>query len=365
MAEWGESLEALGERPVKRCRYEAALQPSDGKVCVTGASGFLALHVVRELLARGYTVVGTVRSTSNEAKMKPLRAFQEEFGSEKLHIVGGVDCLKAETFDAAVSGCVGVFHTASPFTFSCDDPMTELVEPAKQGTRACLEACQKAGCVKKVIVTSSFAAIFNPGAYPNDYTYSSKDWNKVSRPDAEGNFPNPPKPHGYRYSKIVAEKLAWEFASQESCPFDLACVNPPLIIGHNFNVTAGEADLNESSAAVLKYMTGKTAPGPNSMGFVDVHDVAMAHILVYEKPEASGRRFLCAGAVPTWIEMANKLKELYPACPVNTDMPEGGEGLRLTLDCSDLKELGLEFRTLPTMLKAQGDSLVSQGLVKF
>lgn len=360
---WAASLEAMGEQPgVQRCREP--LGPASGPVCVTGCSGFIALHLVSQLLEKGYTVLGTVRSTSDENKMAPLLDLQNKFGEDKFKIVAGVDCTKPETFEQAVGGCVGVFHTASPFHFKTQDPMNDLVKPAKMGTESCLIACQKVGCVRRVIVTASFACIYNPGVYPNDYTYSSKDWNKTSRPDADGKFPEPIGPQGYRYSKIVAEKAAWDFARAEDCPFDVACINPPMVIGKNLNKCRTPDDLNTSSAAVFNVLSGKTSPMPNSMAWVDVQDVAKAHILAYEHPEAGGRRFLCAAAeVPTWTDAAVWLKEIAPSCSVVTEPPAGGPGVSMVMDTSSLQALGLKFTPLKETMRVQAESLVEAGFI--
>jgi len=361
---WSNELEAMGEAPgVQRCKEP--LGPSSGPVCVTGCSGFIALHLVQQLLDKSYTVVGTVRSTSDENKMAPLLEMQKKHGEDKFRIVPGVDCTKPETFEAAVAGCAGVFHTASPFHFQTEDPMTDLVKPAQMGTEGCLIACKKAAGMKRVVVTASFACIMNAGVYPNDYTYSSKDWNKVSRPAADGKFPEPVGNHGYRYSKIMGEKAAWDFARAEDCPFDVACINPPFVIGKNYNKCKTPDDLNTSSGLVLGILSGKIPPVPNSTAWVDVVDVARAHIAAYEHPEAGGRRFLCAAdEVPTWTEVSGWLKEIGPSCPVVVDAPAAGEGVRMTMDCSALKSLsGFTFTPLKETLRAQAESLVDLGFV--
>eukprot|EP00746_Dinoflagellata_sp_MGD_P084167 gnl/MRDRNA2_/MRDRNA2_33433_c0_seq1.p1 gnl/MRDRNA2_/MRDRNA2_33433_c0~~gnl/MRDRNA2_/MRDRNA2_33433_c0_seq1.p1 ORF type:complete len:314 (+),score=67.66 gnl/MRDRNA2_/MRDRNA2_33433_c0_seq1:35-943(+) len=298
--------------------------------------------------------------------MAPLLALSAKFGEDKFRIVGGVDCTKPESFEPAVKGCVGVFHTASPFTFKTDDPMKDLVVPAVEGTKGCLEACEKAGSVRRVIVTSSFATIFNPGAYPWDYKYGSKDWNGISQPDKDGKFPEPAGPNGYRYSKIVAEKTAWDFQQKDSCPFDVACINPPMVIGANYNKPTSIDDLNTSSGMVLNILMGKQAPNPNSIGWVDSADVASAHIAAYEHPEAGGRRFLCAAdEVPLWTDVACWLKEMYPAAPIITTPPEAGAGVKMGLDCSGLKGLsGFKFKPLRDSLKTQCESLLDMGFAR-
>merc|ERR1711953_907715 len=109
---------------------------------------------------------------------------------------------------------------------------------------------------------------------------------------------------------------------------------------------------NTSSATLLKILMGKQAPNPHSMGWVDAADVARAHIYAYEHPEAGGRRFLCAAnETPLWTEMAAWLKEMYPSYPVNTLEPDGGPGVRMTLDCSGLKALSdFDFTPLKTSM---------------
>mmetsp|Transcript_92054 Transcript_92054/g.213952 ORF Transcript_92054/g.213952 Transcript_92054/m.213952 type:complete len:377 (-) Transcript_92054:51-1181(-) len=359
---WATQLKAMGEAPgQQRCMEK--LSPAGGRVCVTGASGFIALHLVKQLLEGGYAVVGTVRCLRNDAKLLPLRELQKKHGEDKLRIMGGVDCTKPDTFSAAVEGCVGVFHTASPLSFNSTDPLKDLVAPAIQGTLGCLEACQKAGSVKRIVITSSSSAITDPGKLPWDYTYSSKDWSTVSWPDASGVLPEPAGAHGYRYSKIAAEKAAWDFAAQEGVTFDVACINPTLVCGHNYNVPASLEDLNTSSLMVLRILTGETAPREHSMGWVDVGDAAKAHILAYEHPEAGGRRFLCsADETPTWTELALWLKELFPNQPVITEPPEGGVGVRMSFDTSGIKGFsGFQFKSLRSSLKEQCESLIAQG----
>lgn len=133
--------------------------------------------------------------------------------------------------------------------------------------------------------------------------------------------------------------------------------------GHNYNNPKSLDDLNTSSATLRKIMMGQQKPNPNSMGWVDVADVARAHIAAYEHPEAGGRRFLCAAdEVPTWTEAACWLKEMYAAYPIVCDAPDGGAGLKMTLDCSGLKSLSsFAFTPLKATLKVQCDSLVALG----
>jgi len=283
---------------------------------------------------------------------------KDKFG-DKLRIAAGVDLMKAETFGPAIEGCVGVFHTASPFTYETDNPMEDLVKPAKIGTVACLEACKKVGGVKRVIVTSSVVSCvpFGGKIVPGT-TFSSQDWNAQMSPQADGTIAD--SNVGYSYSKANAEKSAWDFQAADDCSFDIACICPPMIIGRNTNKPASEKDLNTSSALLMKVLRGELPTQPGSVGWVDVENVAGSHIAAYVRPEAGGRRFLLGNAV-TWVDTAKMLKEIRPDLPVKTDPPADGEGDTWFIDNSALKIIGVELRPLIETFKLQADSLAALG----
>lgn len=126
-----------------------------------------------------------------------------------------------------------VIHAASPYHFNAKsrEQVEELVETAHKGTVGILEAVKAhAPGVKRVVVTSSFAAIVDPKKL-SGYTYSEKDWCPITR---EESFNDPAS--AYRFSKTQAEKAAWEFVDKEKphftlttvCPVQVYCSVPPL-----------------------------------------------------------------------------------------------------------------------------------------
>eukprot|EP01049_Picozoa_sp_SAG25_P007942 SAG25_NODE_680_length_5962_cov_2.624936_1_plen_563_part_00 len=365
-----DELMAYGDCPGP-CKVTEPLTPEAGKVCVTGASGFIAMHLVSQLLREGYEVVATVRSP---ARIAAVAALGEPFPG-KLTIVEGANLMIPGTFALAIQGCVGVYHTASPFYPAQDRGAgvsvagyEELVVPAVLGTREVLSACQAAGTVRRVVVTASFACILNPGNpdYPADCTYSESVWNVSSLPTEENVWTQEGAGmHAYRYSKIMAEVEAWNTARREETTFDLCTINPPLVIGTNLAPVSSPAELNESSQLVYKWLTAGVTLPPNSMAFVDVKDVAAAHVLAMTTPTAGGKRFLTTAPAMLWSEVATALATSCPADTLGARLAsappaETDRRLSWTLDTSKLTELGMTFTPATAAIEAQVASLLAQ-----
>ncbi|CAK7206499.1 methylglyoxal reductase (NADPH-dependent) gre2 [Sporothrix eucalyptigena] len=263
------------------------------KVLVTGGSGFIAAHIVEQLLIRGHSVVTTVRT---QAKADKIYEAHPDLGKDRLHIELTPDLTHADAFDKVVQvpGIEVVLHTASPFHFRVTDPVKDLVEPAVQGTTSVLKAIQKyAPQVRRVVVTSSFAAIVDDNTV-NDptTTYTEKSWCPITLGDVAG---NPSK--GYRASKKLAEKAAWDYVRDNKPNFDLVTINPPMVFGPIVHHLDDAANINTSNERFVSAVTGvwKKEGGVPNQGpiliWVDVRDVAQAHILAgLEKPEAGGHR---------------------------------------------------------------------------
>jgi nucleoside-diphosphate-sugar epimerase len=108
----------------------------------------------------------------------------------------------------AVKGCKYVLHVASPFPGSggkVQDVERDLMRPAVDGTLNVLRACAKAGSVKRVVVTSSVAAVFSDIKHRGEERkYSEEDWTDPEDPDCDK----------YCASKTKAERAAWDFVKQ-------------------------------------------------------------------------------------------------------------------------------------------------------
>jgi dihydroflavonol-4-reductase len=240
------------------------------RVCVTGASGFVASWLVRELLERGVHVRGTVRRISGADHLRALPG-----AAERLELVEA-DLTAPDSFEPAVRGCAVVFHTASPYVIQVADPQRDLVDPAVNGTVGVLRACAAAGDVARVVLTSSMAAVTDePDA---TRVLTEADWNEKSTLTR-----NP-----YYLSKTLAERAAWTFMEQEKPQFDLVVLNPFMIMGPSL-----APGLNVSNQIIADLVNG-VYPGILSItwGIVDVRDVAHAHVRAAEVQAARGRYLL-------------------------------------------------------------------------
>ena len=362
-----------------RALHTAATTTSDGaappqfalssgaQVCVTGATGFIALHLVEQLLTQGYRVTAAVRSASPQ-KLAPLTALGT---LGELEIVSGCELLTPGSFDAAVAHAEVCFHTASPFWMDAriTDPWAQLVRPAEAGTRNVLDACAaSSSTVGRVVLTSSFAALMNVGGrtpWPLDFEYSEEHWNTSSAPDAEGAFPEPANAHAYRWSKTIAERAAWDHPAS-GAKFDLVTILPPMVLGHNKQQLRSLSDLNQSSLILYNLLSGQAEHVmPGSVGFVDVVDVARAHVLAAQTPHAAGQRYLCSGMTKTWLEVVDQLREIYPSAALPTTCADGSTSQPCLLLRNDKirNELGIEFVPLEQTLRAQCAGLKSAGLL--
>ncbi len=194
-----------------------------------------------------------------------------------------------------------ILHTASPFFIDrIKNPQKELVEPAVFGTKNVLESANASPSVKRIVLTSSVAAVMGDNvetlSIPN-HRVSEENWNTTSSL----------KHQPYPYSKTLAEKEAWKIADAQS-KWDLITINPSFVMGPSVSDRADGTSVN----FMLSMINGKFAPGvPDIMiGFVDVRDVAKAHILAGFTPAAKGRHIVSAITLK-FLDVAKIIREKY------------------------------------------------------
>lgn len=249
-------------------------------ILVTGGTGYIGSWVVKDLLEKGYTVRLTVRNKTKTAGFSHLTAIAEK-ASGKLEI-WEADLLKKGSFHAAADGSDAIMHIASPFILKFKDPVKELIEPAVQGTQNVLEAATASSTVTKVILTSSVAAVHGDNI-------DMKEQHLSEFTEAQFNSSSSEKHQPYSYSKVMAEKEAWKMAKAQN-HWKLVVINPSFVMGPSLNPNS----VSESLSFMKDMISGKFYMGAPELqfGFVDVRDVAKAHGLALENPEASGRHIL-------------------------------------------------------------------------
>ena len=273
---------------------------NESPVMVTGATGYVAGWLVKKLLDEGHTVHAAVRDPKNTEKLKYLDALAAQAPGTIRYFAA--DLMQPGSYAEAMKGCQLVFHTASPFTLDVRDPMKQLVEPAQQGTRNVLEQANQTASVRRVVVTSSCAAIYGDNAdlaaAPNE-VFTEAVWNTSSSAEHQA----------YSYSKTLAEKEAWKIAEAQD-RWDLVTVNPSLVLGPGINPHG----TSESFNIIKQFGDGTLRSGVPRMGFgvVDVRDLAEAHYRAGFTPAAQGR-YIVSGHDADLADFRKPLQEAFGA----------------------------------------------------
>lgn len=271
---------------------------TDHPVVVTGATGYVAGRLVERLLAEGLTVHAAVRDPDRRDRLAPLERLAERLPGRIRHF--RADLLEPGSYAEAMAGCRIVFHTASPFSTVVGDPQRELVEPALEGTRNVLETAGCTDSVRRVVLTSSCAAVYGDNADLDETelgVFTEADWNTTSSLDHQP----------YSWSKTLAEREAWKLVREQD-RWDLVVVNPSLVIGPAINPHA-----RSESVEIVRQMgdgTMKAGVPDIGIGAVDVRDVAEGHFQVAFRPEARGR-YILSGHDTSFPELVDLLRARY------------------------------------------------------
>ncbi|MEV0299103.1 NAD-dependent epimerase/dehydratase family protein [Nocardia sp. NPDC050710] len=331
-------------------------------VLVTGATGFIAGHVIEDLLRHGYAVRGTVRDLRAESERAHLVAIADQLGGQ-LDFVAA-DLSADQGWEAAVDGCDAIMHLASPIPLK----HAELRETPCAGMRRVLTAAVSTSTVRRIVVTSSTDAITE--GHADRRARTSRDWSVVERCSP------------YSAGKTLAEQWAWRFISGLPAEHrvEMVSILPGLVLG-----PIQRAATSTSHEPVSRLMSGSFV-GPVRVGWapVDVRDLAIAHRLALETADAAGRRYVCAGPnlwmreiaatlaaefgprgwrVPT-RELPDALVRLSSVADAGVRMVVPNLGHPVEVDASDTcSELGWEMRPVTDTVISTAESLIEYGIV--
>jgi nucleoside-diphosphate-sugar epimerase len=343
-------------------------------VMVTGANGYVAGWLVKKLMEEGITVHAAVRDPENQEKIAHLNGLAQKTGGTIKFFAG--DLLKPGSYKAAMEGCELVFHTASPYTLDVKNPQKELIEPAVNGTENVLLSANEVDSVKRIVLTSSCAAIYTDAidtVNAPEGKLTEDVWNTTASIDYQP----------YSLSKTLAEKKAWEIANNQE-RWDLVVINMPGVFGPPLNPKYATS---ESINILTMFADGQLKFGAPRMGIgvVDVRDGAEAHFRAGFTPEAKGRYITSAHetdllqmaesllpkykkyslpkqAIPKWLlllvgPMVNKLftKRFVRN---NVNIPWKADNSKIK------KDLGISFRPLKETMQDSFEALIEAGIIK-
>ncbi|QLQ78658.1 hypothetical protein HG537_0A09060 [Torulaspora globosa] len=295
-------------------------------VLVSGATGFIAQHIVDELLNQGYKVVGTVRSQEKAEKL------QRQFGNNPnltLELVADIAAPGAfdSVFEKHGADIKVVLHAASPVVINTKDYVKDLLAPAVNGTKSILEAIKKYGAesVERVVITSSYAAVLDV-AKDNDgsIVYTEESWNPATWESCQVDGVN-----AYCGSKKLAEAAAWDFLreNRQNVKFQLTTVNPVYVFGPQLFDEDVKETLNFSCEFINALVRNK--PQVKQMesfqgNYIHVRDVAKAHLIAFQKIEAIGQRLILANGPFVYQDLLDILNEDFPQ--LKGKIPVGNPG---------------------------------------
>jgi dihydroflavonol-4-reductase len=275
-------------------------------VLLTGAGGYIGKHVALQLLNKGYDVRASIRD---------LKRSQEVKDAITPHLASGVDLEKALTFvlldlnkdsgwDEALAGVDVLMHTASPFPIASPKNEDEIIRPAVDGTLRALRAAKAAG-VKRVVLTSSVAAIYGCDLPTGVSEFDETMWTDVTHPVGSV---------AYTKSKTLAEKAAWDFIKSEASDIALTTINPVLVMGAPLDRHYGS-----SISVVERVLKGKDPMLPDlRFGIVDVKDVAKMHVECIDVKTTFGQRILASSGTLSFVQIAEIIKSAYPESKTKT-----------------------------------------------
>ncbi|KAI3433229.1 Epimerase domain-containing protein [Psidium guajava] len=293
--------------------------------CVTGGTGFIAAYLVKTLLENGHTVRTTVRDPGDDGKVGFL---MELTGAKERLTIMKADLTVEGSFDAAVHGVDGVFHTASPVLVPYDDNVgANLIDPCINGALNVLKSCSRASSVKRVVLTSSCSTIRYHDDVQQFSSLNESHWSDTEYCKRHNLW--------YAYAKTIAEKEAWKLAEQYG--IDLVVVNPSIVVGPLLTPQPTSTLL-----WILAIVKGSLGEYPNmTVGFVHIDDVVAAHTLAMEEKRASGR-LICSSSVAHWSQIIEMLRAKYPQYHFeNKCGSQSGDNNLHIMDSGKIMELGL------------------------
>lgn len=341
------------------------------KVLLTGASGYIGKHIALQLVNQGYEVRASVRNfaKSSEVISAVTPHLLDVSNLESRLTFVELDLERDGGWSEALQGVDLLMHTASPFPLGSPKDENDLIRPAVDGTLRALKAAHAAG-VKRVILTSSVAAVYGIELPKGATAFDESKWTDVNHPIGRG---------AYTKSKTLAERAAWDYVKNSAPEIALTTINPVLVLGAPLDKNFGS-----SISLVERILKGKDPMLPDlRFSIVDVRDVAQMHVQAIKNDATKGERILAASGTMSFVEIAQYLKSIYPKSKIKTGQAPTALIKILSLFDSSIKGiipmlgkpmatsgakatrvLGISFIPVEVTLRESAAYLIKNGFIK-
>lgn len=284
-------------------------------VLITGATGHLGFRALRYALDAGYTVRAAVRSEAKAEAIRSNSALTPKEKASPLSFTIVPDILVPGAYDEAVKDVKYIIHIASPLPENVKDEFEKnLIQPAVQGTLNILEAAKKTPSVKRVVITSSVAAITPLSAYDPSTTYTGGPITASLRnPDFPGPYPS--AMHAYAASKIAAFNRAESWIKEHKPSFDVIHIHPSYIEGRNDLARTTAEVMTGTNRLILSVALGHKSPAPNAATTNHVDDSAWLHVASLDPKIEGNQSFLVTSSGQDgtkWNDIRAIVKKHFP-----------------------------------------------------
>ena len=341
--------------------------PQDGPVAVTGSAGYIGSHIVKDLVEHGYAVRACVRDAANLTNTAHLNAINATgAGSVTLHTC---DLTVAGAYDEVFSGCVGVFHAAAEMGNLVGSTPQKVYDGGLTATRLLLDSLKKAGSVRRLVYTSSFAAVGHPA--PEGHVYTEDSWadmNKDQRREGSTwDMETVARNREVAYAMTKVETERYVYAEADAHGFEAFGVCPCHVIGPLLSATHQRPWAWQTRIGDMLEGYGHPRMFWN---IVDVRDVATTQRLIVECPDnANGDRYNLVAADESGLMPQDAvqaiLRRLYPGIGIGGNYRDGPSrrGPVAFLE-KVVTQLGLEPKSAEEAIRDNADSLLAWGLVQ-
>ena len=360
-----------------------AISPHDGPVAVTGCSGFTGGHMVRELAIHGYQVRACLRDASSWRGKDAVQYLER---LPNVEILDGCDLFTPGAYDAAFKDCSAVFHVAAVLGNSADgksqplgsgDISRDVYDGGMVGTKNVVDAVNASGSVRRLVYTSSMAAVSGGRAatVPKGYEWTETDWASDDATPERWNHPR----NAYARSKVDTERFINQ-AGEDSGQWDAVTMNPAMICGP----ILFRAQVGQWIEQIGRLAAGLEPNWPSKYdmyyNIIDVRDLVKAHRLAAEstvehKTTRGGPRYVLHGtggrsALRFGTEVAAIIHDHFPRFRLGEPATVTSRGEPITVqanahnDCKKAKEiLGATIRPVEDTICAVVETSVELGII--